>query len=116
MLTVNVQSAPPIVTLTCGGRLVLGVEAETLRCVAVSRPEHQVILNLQDVSTMDAAGLGLLVELHCWAQERSAELTIVNPSLPVRRLMALTNLESVLDVEEAEDEDAFGGERRAMTA
>ncbi len=63
------------------------------------------------------AGLGLLVELHCWAQERVGGLTIANPAPQIRRLMALTNLESVLEVTGQSDEEEFDqGERRVMTA
>lgn len=116
MLTVNVQSAPPTVTLLCQGRIVLGVEAETLRCIAASRPECHVVIDLRDVYGMDASGLGLLVELYCRARERSGCLSVANPSPLVRRLMALTNLESVLEFEGLQDEDLDPCERRAMTA
>jgi anti-anti-sigma factor len=121
MLRIEIQSAPPMVKLLCSGRIVLGVEAETLRCMATSRPERRVVVDLQQIHAMDAAGLGLLVELHCRAQQRAGLLTVANPSPCVRRLMALTHLESVLQVaafaaadvaESADDED----ERRAMTA
>jgi len=115
MLTVNVRSELSAVTLSCRGRLVLGLEAETLRCIARSRAEQQVIVDLHDVYGMDASGLGLLVELHCWAQQRAAELRITNPSLPVQRLFALTNLESVLEIGPACEHDVEC-EHRAMSA
>jgi anti-anti-sigma factor len=116
MLTVNVQSAPPTVTLLCHGRIVLGVEAETLRCIATSRPERRVVIDLRDVYGMDASGLGLLVELYCHARQRSGCLSIANPSPRVRHLMAMTNLESVLAFQVLEEEDFDPCERRAMTA
>lgn len=115
MLTVNVQSAPPTVTLLCQGRIVLGVEAETLRCIAGSRPERRVVLDLRDVYGMDASGLGLLVELYCRARQHSGGMIIANPSSCVRRLMAMTNLDSVLELEGL-DEDLGANEQRAMTA
>ncbi len=98
MLRIDIQSAPTVVKLLCSGRIVLGVEAETLRCMATSRPERRVMVDLQQIHAMDAAGLGLLVELHCRARRRACILTIANPSPCVRRLMALTRLESVLQV------------------
>jgi anti-anti-sigma factor len=121
MLRVDIQSAPPIVKLLCSGRIVLGVEAETLRCMATSRPERSVVIDLQQVHAMDAAGLGLLVELHCRAQRRAAMLTVANPSPCVRRLMALTNLGSVLHVAGAAagkvaDSGDDEGQHCAMTA
>jgi len=123
MLRIEIQSAPPVVRLLCSGRIVLGVEAETLRCMATSRPERRVVVDLQRVYAMDAAGLGLLVELHCQAQERASVLTVANPSPCVRRLMALTNLESILQIAGPGTRNVAGndngddeGERRAMTA
>ena len=116
MLTVNVQSAPPTVTLLCQGRIVLGVEAETLRCIATSRPERRLVVDLRDVYGMDASGLGLLVELHCWSRQRSGWMSIANPSACVRRLMTITNLESVLEFESLRAEDLDADEQRAMTA
>jgi anti-anti-sigma factor len=119
MLRIEIQSAPPVVKLLCAGRIVLGVEAETLRCMAMSRPERRVVVDLRRIYAMDAAGLGLLVELHCLAQQRAGRLTVANPSPWVRRLMALTNLKSVLQVAgsaatEVTDDDE--DERQAMTA
>jgi anti-anti-sigma factor len=116
MLSVSVQTASSDVVLSCRGRIVLGVEAETLRCIAMARPERRVVLDLQDVDEMDAAGLGLLVELHCRARQRAAELRIANASPRVRRLMALTSLDSVLEIEGLRMESGVEGERRAMTA
>src|SRR5579863_1148973 len=111
MLKVDIQSAPPVVTLICSGRIVLGVEAETLRCAAKSRPERHLLLELSHVHTIDAAGLGLLIELHVWALNRSAALSVANPSLPVRRMIALASLDRALHltgvpVEAADNSDS----------
>jgi len=116
MLTVNVHSGLSAVTLSCHGRIVLGVEAETLRCVATSRQECRVIVDLQNVHRVDASGLGLLVDLHCWARRRAGELCISNPSLGVRRLFALTNLESVLEIDCTAQRELDPAGQRAMTA
>jgi len=121
MLRIDIQSVPPVVTLRCSGRIVLGVEAETLRCMVGTRPERCVIIDLQQVHAMDAAGLGLLVELHCRAKQRASILTVANPSPCVRRLMALTNLSSVLQVAgpsagAAAHRDDDEGRRCAMSA
>ncbi len=102
--------------LSCHGRIVLGLEAETLRCIATARPEHHVIVDLQDVYRLDACGLGLLVDLHCWAQQRTGELHIINPTLEVRRLFALTNLERVLEIGPACEGEFDTADQKAMTA
>jgi anti-anti-sigma factor len=98
MLRIEIQSAEPVANLFCSGRIVLGVEAETLRCVVNSRPEKQLLLHMGDVYAIDAAGLGLLVQLHHWSERRRTSLIIANPSRQVKRLLALTRLDRILPV------------------
>ena len=98
MLKVDIQSAPSNVTLHCCGRVVMGVESETLRGIATCRPEQHISLDLSRVNGIDAAGLGLLVELHRRIEGRSARLTIANPSPRAHKLIALTNLDRVLHI------------------
>jgi anti-anti-sigma factor len=98
MLRVDIQSSPSNVTLHCCGRVVLGVESETLRGITTSRPEPHISLDLSRVNGIDAAGLGLLVELHRWSERRSTRLTIANPSPSARKLIALTSLDRVLHI------------------
>ena len=118
MLRVEIQRAPSVVTLFCFGRVVLGLESETLRCMAASQVARQIILDLEQVQAIDAAGLGLLVELHCRAQERQGSLTIENASPRVRKIMALTKLDSVVSMAGSTHpltaEETAG--QRAMTA
>ena len=129
MLTVHVESSPslqhdnagrpgpPAVTLLCHGRLVAGLEAETLRRIATARTERRVVVDLHHVYGMDAAGLGLLAELHCRARQRAGRLSIARPSPWVQRLMSLTALDSVLDIERSQAQAEFiPCERSAMIA
>jgi len=114
------KTATPTVTLCCSGKLVLGWETETLRYMARSRRETCLIIDLREVQTADAAGLGLLVELYCWAQHSNKVLALTNVSAGVRKLFWLTNLQSVFaiagELADAADEaeSCFG--RREMTA
>jgi anti-anti-sigma factor len=117
MLKIDVQSAPPSVTLVCSGRIVFGTERETLRSIAISRPERDLRLDTSRVSAIDAAGLGLLVELQHWARKRRASLRIIKPSSRAQKLLALAGLHRVLDVSGAHlAADAELEPLRAMTA
>ena len=40
MLRIDIHAVDPNVTLRCWGRIVLGLELETLRCMATSRTEN----------------------------------------------------------------------------
>ena len=122
MLRIDIHATPQTAVLLCTGRIVLGLEVEALRCMAESRKEPCLVLDLSEVHAMDAAGLGLLVELHCRAQRRNQGLRVVNPSRCVRTLVALTNLQSVLEVGYSQDLSHDCGKsrspvtRRVMTA
>lgn len=125
MLRIDIHTADKNVTLSCSGRIVLGLEAETLRCMATSRSENVLTLDLSGIRRLDAAGLGLLVELQCWANHGKKLLRIVRPSECVRKLICLTHLQSVLrvagcekfgGVEERDRTRSRTGTERAMSA
>lgn len=99
MLRIDIHAGRHSATLRCIGRIVLGVEIEILRCMAETRNEACLILDLSRVSAIDAAGLGLLVELYCQARSRNRTLRVTNASPCVRRIIELVNLQSVLEVE-----------------
>jgi hypothetical protein len=46
MLRIDIHAAHPNVTLRCSGRIVFGLELETLRCMATSRTENCLTLDL----------------------------------------------------------------------
>jgi anti-anti-sigma factor len=101
-MRIQTETARYSVTLRCSGRLVLGLESEMLRCFAMSREELFLTLDLGGVQTVDAAGLGVLVELQRWAQRHNKQLKITSPSSSVRNLILLTGLQFVLGIADAD--------------
>ena len=61
-------------------------------------PWKRAELDMADVVFMDSSGLQALVSLNNRARERGYELTLMRPSHPVTRLLALTGLESQFTV------------------
>jgi anti-anti-sigma factor len=55
-----------------------------------------VVVDLSGVDFIDSSGLGALVQANRIAQERDTRLMVV-ASLPVRRLLTVTALDTVLD-------------------
>ena len=102
MLRIDMQSANSIATLICSGRLVLGVETETLRTMVQSRKEKHIRVDLAAVDKIDASGLGLLVELHAWAHDAGRTLTLANLSEDVWRLVIITKLYESLEISDAD--------------
>src|SRR5215467_7307290 len=60
MLRIDIQRDSRSATLHCHGRIVFGMEIETLRSVTMSRTERALEIDLAGIETVDASGLGLL--------------------------------------------------------
>ncbi len=120
MLRIDIKSMNGAATLRCTGRLVFGLEAETLRGIAKSRHERIIRVDLKGVEMVDATGLGLMVELQHWASNNRRELSFVNAGDFVQRLIALTRLDGVLSLpgfeQAATDRRDEENLRRAMIA
>ena len=105
MLRIEIQSDSRTATLRCSGRVVFGMETEILRSMVQSRSERALNVDLAKVETVDASGLGVLVELQHWAIESGRTLLFINASEFVARLVALTRLHCVLHIPVLSDED-----------
>jgi anti-anti-sigma factor len=95
VLTVTNQSFGDVTILRCSGRIVRGYETALL-CATVQRQERNIILDLSEVDSIDAAGIGLLVTL----QAAGFYLTLMNPTTQVRETLRLTKVDTVLEVTE----------------
>lgn len=99
MLRINIETKDKVAILHCTGRVVFGIEIETLRSIVKTRTERHLRLDFARVETVDAAGLGLLVELQDWACREGRILIFVNVSEFVHRLIAMTRLNRVLPMQ-----------------
>jgi len=106
MLKVITNRTGNVVTLRIQGRIVRG-ETDRLRTAVVSHPDASVIvLDLARVHTVDAGGLGLMLELREYAESRGVEFKLTNVTELVRRIIELTRLDSVFDVTYASESAA----------
>jgi len=80
------------------GQIVLGKEAAQLQESVMAHPTSQIVLDLDAISAMDAGGLGTLVFLHEWARAIAGDFKLMNVPGHIRELLALTNLDHVLEV------------------
>ncbi len=95
------QSVNSVATLICSGRLVFGMETETLRTMVQSRKERNIRVDLSAVDKIDASGLGLLVELQVWAHNTRRTVELTNLSEDVRRLVVITKLSDALRISDS---------------
>jgi anti-sigma B factor antagonist len=63
---------------------------------------NRIILNLADVDFIDSAGLGELVRSLASVRSHSGQLKLVNPSEHVHKLLRITKLDQVFDIEKDE--------------
>ena len=98
MLNVEIQFSDDSAQLICSGRLVHGRECEQLRRIIDGRTESTISIDLAEVESVDAAGLGTLVFLHHQLQAEGRELVLISAPEYFLRLLRLTSLENVLSV------------------
>jgi anti-anti-sigma factor len=93
MLKVTVVSSGDVLMLECRGRIVRGDETAIL-CSAAGQNARSVVVDLTDVETIDAAGVGALVSL----QAAGVYLTLANPNAQVREILRVTKLDSIFEI------------------
>ena len=95
MLKVHVKNLETVTILRLQGQIVSG-ETETLRNTVSSLFQRSaVILDLARVTTIDAHGLGVMLELREQAQTEGIRFELINLSKQVGRVFKLTRLDSV---------------------
>jgi anti-anti-sigma regulatory factor len=85
MLSLHVENIADISIVECEGRIVRSEAALKLREVVTSqRNARTVVLDLSEVSAIEAGGLGMLWFLLRWANEHAIRLKLFNPTNFVR--------------------------------
>jgi len=86
------------VVFRCIDRIVFG-ECHILRHAVLSHPYIEiVVLDMGAISTIDAAGLGLLVELRKWAAAKRMQLKLLNLAPRVAKLLNIAHLTLIFDI------------------
>jgi anti-sigma B factor antagonist len=99
LLTLTVTRSGDEAVVCCSGRLVTGVNnrlyLEVSRLIPSSK---RIVLDFTDLSHMDSTGLGTVVRLYVSAKSAGCTLQLYNVGKPIRQLLGLTHLLSVLEV------------------
>lgn len=98
MLKIHARNLGNVAFLCMQGQIVTG-ETETLRKAIYSQSDvSTVVLDLAQVSTVDAGGLGVMLELRQQIQAKGIGFKIMNVSKLVGRVLEITRLDSVFEV------------------
>jgi anti-sigma B factor antagonist len=98
MLKVHAKDLGNVAILCLQGQIVNG-ETEILRNAVRSRADvSAVILDLARVHTVDANGLGVMLELRQQAESKGIRFELMNVSKLVSRVLEITRLDSVFPI------------------
>src|SRR5438128_7910285 len=98
MLKVHAKNLGNVVILCLQGRIVIG-ETETLRNAARSVSDASaVVLDLARVTTVDARGLGVMLELRQEAEAKGVRFELMNITRLVGRVLEVSRLDSVFQM------------------
>ena len=98
MLKVQARNLGSVAVLRLDGQIVNG-ETDVLRhAVRALSETSEVKLDLASVTTVDAGGLGAMLELREWTQAKGIRLELMNVTKRIGTLLALTRLDSVFQI------------------
>ncbi len=98
MLKVQARSLGSVAILRLDGQIVNG-ETEILRHAVRALSESSVVkLDLASVTTVDAGGLGAMLELREWTQAKGIRFELLNVTKRIAMLLELTRLDSVFQI------------------
>ena len=98
MLEVEAKKLKTIAILSLKGPVVTG-ETENLRKVVRSMSGvRAIILDLAGVSTVDAGGLGVMLELRGFTESKGIRFELMNINKWVRRMLEVVRLDSVFKI------------------
>ena len=110
MLSIHTTKLGNVAVLFVQGQIVRG-ETDALRSTVLAQVEASaVVLDLAKVNTIDAGGLGVMLELREHTQSKGIEFRLKNVTRLVCGVLEITRLSSVFDVRpKLEDVPRAGG-------
>ncbi len=90
--------------------LAASLELRELSHAIRTESDTKVLIDLSKVSRIDSTGLGVLMNCYCHAVKNAGVLKLLNPETPVRRVLSMTKIDSVLQTfeDEAAAIESFG--------
>jgi anti-anti-sigma factor len=104
MLKVHAKNLGSVAVLCLRGRIVNGDTAALREAVNSQLDVNAVVLDLARVSTIDAAGLGVMLELREQAESKGVRFQLMNVTTLVRRVLEVTRLDSVFEITSRREE------------
>jgi anti-sigma B factor antagonist len=106
-MKVNVRQRDGVTILDLKGKITIGMGDVALRNAvqdAINGGSTKVVINLKEVTTIDSSGVGELVSAFTTATNRGVKLSLANLPSKVSDILQITQLITVFDVFDSEDE------------
>ena len=98
MLSLKMQNIGDATIIRCAGRVTFP-DADALQTIVFQQARARtVMIDLAEVTVIDASGLGILISLRGWAQKTGVKLKLMHLNPRIERLLELTNLKSKFDI------------------
>jgi anti-sigma B factor antagonist len=117
-LTLNTRGVGDVTIVRCSGRIVAGGETESLRghIIGLLEDRKGIVLHLGEVVFIDSSGLGMLVRLLTNTRRASGDLKLCNVPQDVHKILRMTNLITLFDTHESEEDAVSAFYRRNTTS
>lgn len=106
-MSVSVRKNGEVTILDLKGRITLGSGDIALREAvrgALDEGAKKILINMEGVTTIDSSGVGELVSSYSTTTNRGAKLKLTNLPAKVNDILFITQLITVFDVYDNEDE------------
>ena len=98
MLKLHIKKLDAVQVLSLEGQIVNG-DTETLRSTfELASGASDIILDLSNVTIVDAHGLGVLLQLREQALAKGVHLQLRNVNAPLYRIFEITRLDTVFEI------------------
>ena len=97
MLEITTHNLENATIFRCAGRITVE-HADLLRMIVLKQAPSIAVLDLAEITAMDAAGVGILVSLGWWAKTTGGHLKLMNLTPRVEDLLELLNLRSAFEI------------------
>ena len=98
MLKIHAKNLENVAVLSLEGRVVTGETDALKTAVKYLSPCNAIILNLAQVNTVDAHGLGVMLEMREQAVARGLRFKVINVNQPLNRIFEITRLDTVFEM------------------
>jgi anti-sigma B factor antagonist len=114
LMTISERTAGDVVIVDVSGKVTLGDGGDAMlkdkMGSLVQQGHKKVLLNLGDVSYVDSAGLGAIVQAYATLNKNGGSLRLVNATKRIKDLLSITKLLTIFETydNEAEGVKSFG--------